>query len=59
MNQPRQPPKENTELPCAAFFSAATQTDVVIDLNEEAEKEEQSKEQEAEMIVTESLGFGW
>ena len=57
MNQPRQPPKENTELPRAAFFSAATQTEVVLDLNEEPEEEEQCKEQEAEMIVAESLGL--
>ena len=57
VNQPQQPPKENTELPRAAFFSAATQTDVVIDLNEEAEEEEQCKEQQAEMIVAESLGL--
>lgn len=57
VNQPRQPPKENAELPRAAFFSAATQTDIVIDLNKEAEEEEQSKEQEAEMIVAESLGL--
>lgn len=44
----------NLEPPCAAFFSAANQTDVVIDLNE-AEVEEQSKEQEAQMVITESL----
>jgi len=44
-----------TTVPNAAFFSAATQTDIVIDFNEEAEEEEQCKEQEAEMIVTESL----
>ena len=57
MNQPRQPSKDNTEPPCAAFFSAATQTDVVIDLNKEADEEEHSNEQEAEMIVAESLGL--
>jgi len=46
-----------TTVPNAVFFSAATQTDIVIDLNEEAEEEEQCKEQEAEMIVAESLGL--
>ncbi|XP_068680268.1 zinc finger protein 862-like isoform X2 [Montipora foliosa] len=50
VNQPRQPSKENMEPPSAAFFSAATQTDVVIDLNKEAEEEQHSKEQEAESL---------
>ncbi|XP_068742320.1 zinc finger protein 862-like [Montipora capricornis] len=44
VNQPRQP-------------SATTQTDVAIDLNKEAEEEEHSKEQEADMIVAESSGL--
>ena len=43
--------------PRTAFFSAATQTDVVIDLNKEADEKGHSKEQEAEMIVAESLGL--
>jgi len=58
VHRPRQPSREKTEPPRAAFFSAATQTDAVIDLNEEAEVEEQRQEEEAETIVAESLGLG-
>jgi len=45
VHQPGQPSSEKTESPPAAFFSAATQTDAVIDLHDEEEVEEQRQEE--------------